>query len=168
MRCLGVVPTYLGEYLERAMLQRLGAGVATIVLAVIMGNAATDAPSTPAFSGSAASCSPAAGAPTAWFRLAARLPEPVRCRPAQQAAGVVATAISGTIIERSSRTADVPGISLDIAAVSGQNFTLVESGSLSPVPARCQLTVSPNSGALVMPNPRNGAVVLVCRNQPRP
>ena len=147
------------------MLQRLGAGVAAVVLAVIMGNAATDAPSTPAFSGSAVSCSRAA---TAWSRLVVHLPPPPACVSSQETAVSSATTVAGTIIERSSRTADVSGVSLDIAAVSGQNFTLVESGSLSPVPARCRLTVSPNPGALVMPNPRNSAVVLVCRNQPRP
>jgi SAM-dependent methyltransferase len=149
-----------------SMLQRLGAGVAAVVLAALMGNVPTGPPDTPAFSSDAASC-PVAGA-AAWSRLVAHVPEPVWCQPPQQAAGVVATASGGTIIERSSRNADLTSFALAIAPVSGQNFTLLASGSLRPVPARCRLTVSPNPGALVLPNPRNGAVVLVCRNQPRP
>jgi hypothetical protein len=150
------------------MIQRLGAGVAALALAAALGNTA-GAPDLVSPIDLAATCPAGTSAGLAFTRLAARLPQPVSCGLVAQPALASATTVQSSVLvfpftagERSDSG------SLTLAAVSGQNLTLVEAGSLSPVLARCRLTVSPNPGALVLPNPRNGAVVLVCRNQPRP
>jgi hypothetical protein len=155
------------------VIQRLLAGFATLVFAATVGGGPQPArlPASP-YDASAVSCASATGVDTAWSRLAARLPAPTSCVRYQPAPGTFVLPVGGTVIERSSPAADVGSATdtgaLDLAAVSGQNLTLIESGSLTPVVARCRLTVSPNPGALVLPNPRNGVVLLVCRNQPRP
>ena len=86
------------------------------------------------------------------------------------AAGHAADRIAALTFEQFPHTAlELNGrVSLDMAPVSGQNATWIAADRTSPIAATCRKTVTPNPGALVLPNPRNGQVVLVCRNLPRP
>jgi hypothetical protein len=149
------------------VIQRVGAGIAALIFALIAGGSLRLADAAaPSPNPDLAVCASSGGSGTAWSRLAAHLPP--SCAQSQAAPHLFVLAVGATLAERSSRAAEPAPANLDLAAVSGQNFTLVASGEPSPVPARCRLTVSPNPGALVLPNPRNGVVLLVCRNQPRP
>lgn len=152
------------------MTQRLAGGVTAVLILLTAG---TDSPGGTVTASVQADSPGCAGTPMAsgpWARLAARVPSLPSCAAPGAAAGHAGDAIAPFTLGQSSLTAlELNGrVILGLAPVLGQYATWIASDPNSPVAASCRKTVTPNPGALVLPNPHNGQVVLVCRNLPRP